>query len=283
MLHVNAVIDVLQSLSWKALDHFRKEYSAFELKEWQSHDYVDPTDSLNKFFAGEFGEVVWSEIQDHLDKVTDHPETPTWYLEYIANQYVRKLFPTESHVLKLFVIYDKPESKTKPDFLEHYQDALNSVLHRNGLELIHESDSYISINFDRDSIEQILDIIKTTPGIVIINYHPPEHTSSSLVPINLDTLTYAQSFNHFLDKMLMIQPTSIRAGAVVLVGENGRLPEGASIVATAEFAPTRGPVEILREKPNKQWMKNMMGCDEGPINRRDYLTARTAGTKHEPK
>lgn len=283
MLHVNAVIDVLQSLSWKALDRFRKEYSAFELKEWQSHDYVDPTDSLNKFFAGEFGEEVWVEIQDYLDKVTDCTTTPTWYLEYIATQYVKKLFPKESNVLKLFAIYDKPESKTKFNFLELYQDALNKVLHRKGLELVHDTDSYISLNFDRYSIEQIVNIIKTAPGIVVINYHPPKHTSSNLYPINLDAITYVQSFNDFLDKLLMINPLSIRARAVVLVGEDGRLPEKTAFVTTAVFSPTRGPVEILREISNDQWMENMSGFDEESVKYRDYLIVGEAGTKHEPK
>jgi hypothetical protein len=272
MLLINTIINTLRSISRDAEDHFCKAYAEFELKEIKDREYVDPSDSLNKFFEKELGSESLSAIHDYLDHAVEL-KSPTWQWEYIAKEYAAQLFPTESKVRKLFAIFDGFNNKHKFEFLEQYQTALNEVLVRCKHDEVNKDDNYLSINFDGDSADRLLDIITNTPGIIVINCCPPPPKPASLMSMDLRPISYSQSLVNLLHTLMLIPPASMRAKAIIFSGEHNRMPEKLSFMVTAIFATSLGPVQNLREMTDAGWQQKIL--DYGTDPRTELLREKT--------
>lgn len=278
MLIINAIIETLRKINWHAEDHFCKAYAEFELKEIEDRDYVDPSDSLNKFFEKELGSESWGAINDYLDRAVKL-KSPTWHWEYIAKEYATQLFPYESKARKLFAIFDGFNNKHKSEFLEQYQTALNKVLVRCKHDEVSEEDNYLSINFDGSSVDRLLDIITNTPGIIVINCYPPRPKPASFMPMDMRPISYSHSLMHLLNKLMLIRPAAIRAKAIIFYGEHNRMPEKLSFMATAVFTTSLGPVQNLREMSDATWQKNVL--EYGDEADRDFFMKWASGDTHD--
>ncbi len=281
MLLIKAITQTLSKISRQAEDRFCKVYAEFELNEINRGDYVDPSDSLNKFFEAELGKDEFDKIQDYLDQTTN-PKSLTWHWEYIARQYAEILFPNESNIRKLFLIVDGYDCKPKHEFMAQYKKALNQTLNKIGQPEIDDNDDFLNLNFEGDSSEQFLDIITNTSGVVVINCQPPRPSST---PFGVDThpLLSTRSVVELFQDLMVYRPASIRAKAIIFSGDQQKLSQRLTFMANTVLRTSQGPVENLREMSHEQWMKNMMEYGEEPAHRRDYLMSWTKGAKHEPK